>query len=152
MLDYVAFYAGGKDYDTRRNNFGKVLPVNTTFSCVSAEIYYNQSKKRDVYDFSLWVDTLDHFPSYEEIKREYRDKMVEKDGIHFARVEPNQGRVRKREEIIQETKKGQFLGTEYVITEFDQILPLYGLTFKRNEYIVIWRDNHFKGKNDYSDY
>ena len=152
MLDYVAFYAGGKDYETRRNNFGKVLPVNTTFSCVSAEVYYNQSKKRDVYDFSLLVKTLDHFPTYEEIKSKYKDKMVEKDGIHFARVEPNQGRVRQRDEIIQETKKGQFLGTEYVITEFDQILPLYGLTFKRNEYIVIWRDNHFKGKNDYSDY
>jgi hypothetical protein len=34
----------------------------------------------------------------------------------------------------------------------DQILPLYGLTFKRNEYIVIWRDNHFKGQNDFSEY
>ena len=152
MLDYVAFYAGGKDYETRRKNFGKVLPVNTTFSCVSAEVYYNQSKRRDIYDFSLLVKTLDHFPTYEEIKREYKDQMVEKDGIHFARVEPNQGRVRKRDEIINETEKGKFLGTEYVITEFDQILPLYGLTFKRNEYIVIWRDNHFKGENDFSDY
>ena len=152
MLDYVSFYAGGKDYKSRRENFGSVLPVNSIFSCVSAEIYYSQSKKRDVYDFSLWVDTLDHFPTYEEIKRDYSDKMVEKDGIHFAKVEPYQGRVRKREEIVQDAKKGKFMGNEYVITEFDQILPLYGLTFRRNEYFVVWRDNHFKGNNEYSDF
>ena len=150
MLDYVSFYAGGKDYNSRRENFGSVLPVNNIFSCVSAEIYYSQSKKRDVYDFSLWVKTLDHFPTYEEIKRDYPDKMVEKDGIHFARVEPYQGRVRERTQIIEDSKKGKFLGNEYVITEFDQILPLYGLTFRRNEYFVIWRDNHFKGNNEYS--
>ena len=152
MLDYVSFYAGGKDYNSRRKNFGSVLPVNSIFTCVSAEIYYSQSKKRDIYDFSLWVKELNHFPTYEEIKRDYPDKMVEKDGIHFARVEPYQGKVRERKQIIEDTKKGKFMGNEYVITEFDQILPLYGLTFRRNEYFVVWRDNHFKGNNEYSDF
>jgi hypothetical protein len=47
MLDYVAFYSGGKNYDSRRENFGNTLPVNTTFSCVSAEIYYSKSLKKD---------------------------------------------------------------------------------------------------------
>ena len=150
MLDYVAFYAGGKDFKTRREYFGKVIPVNSVFSCVSAEIYYSQSKKKDIYDFNLLVKTLDHFPTYDEIKRDYPDKMVEKDGIHFARVEPYQGRVRKREQIIDDAKKGKFIGNEYVITEFQQILPLYGLTFRRNEFFVVWRDNHFKGNNEYS--
>ena len=150
MLDYVAFYAGGKDFKTRREYFGKVIPVNSFFSCVSAEIYYSKSKKKDIYDFNLLVKTLDHFPTYEEIKRDYPDKMVEKDGIHFARVEPYQGRVRKREQIIDDAKKGKFIGNEYVITEFQQILPLYGLTFRRNEFFVVWRDNHFKGNNEYS--
>ena len=152
MLDYVSFYAGGKNFDDRRKNFGSILPVNETFSCVSAEVYYSQAKKKDVFDFSLWVKTLDHFPTYEELKRDYSDKMVEKGGVHFARVEPNQGRIRKKEEIIEDKKSGKFVGTEYVITEMEQILPLYGLTFKRNEYFVIWRDNHFKGDNDYSEF
>ena len=152
MLDYVSFYAGGKNFDDRRENFGRILPVNETFSCVSAEVYYSQAKKKDVFDFSLWVETLDHFPTYEELKRDYSDKMVEKGGVHFARVEPNQGRIRKKEEIIEDKKSGKFVGTEYVITEMEQILPLYGLTFKRNEYFVIWRDNHFKGDNDYSEF
>ena len=71
--------------------------------------------------------------------------MVENQGVHFARVEPNQGQIRKKDEIEKDIKEGRFIGTEYVITEMDQILPLYGLKFKRNEYFVIWRDNHFKG-------
>ena len=152
MLDYVSFYAGGKDYNTRRFYFGKILPVNTTFSCVSAEVYYSRNKKRDIFDFSLRVPDLDHFPTYEEINSKYHEKMVEKGGVHFARVEPKHGQVRKKEDIIKDTEKGKFLGTEYVITEMEQILPLYGLTFKRNEYFVIWRDNHFKGQNNFSKY
>ena len=63
MLDYISFYAGGKDYDTRRQNFNKILPINETFSCVSAEVYYSQSKKKEIFDFSLHVPTLDHFPT-----------------------------------------------------------------------------------------
>ena len=152
MLDYVGFYAGGNNYDNRRKNFGKILPVNTNFSCVSAEIYYNKGAKRDIFDFDLYVDTLDHFPTYEEIKNNYKDKMVQKYGIHFAKVEATKGQVRKKDEIIEYKKKGKFLGNEYVITEFCQILPLYGLTFKRNEYFVLWRDPNFKGKNYYSDF
>ena len=77
MLDYVSFYAGGKDFYTRRDYFGKILPVNTVFSCVSAEVYYSHNKKRDVFDFSLVVPTLNHFPTYDEIKNNYPDKMVE---------------------------------------------------------------------------
>ena len=136
MLDYDWFYAGGKDYNSRRENFGSVFPVNSIFSCVSAEVYYSQSKKRDVYDFSLLVKRFEHVPTYEEIKRDYPDKMVEKDEIHFAKVEPYQGRVRERAQIIEDAKKGKFLGNEYVITEFNQIFPLYGLTFRRNEYFI----------------
>ena len=150
MLDYVAFYSGGKDYKSRRSYFGCTLPINETFSCVSSEVYYDKTKKKNIYDFSLKVKDLDYYPTYEEIKRDYPDKMVEKNGVHYAKVEPKSGRVRKKEEIISDIKKGKFLGTEYVITEKEQILPLYGLTFKRNEYLIIWRDSHFKGANEFN--
>ena len=152
MLDYVAFYSGGKDYKSRRSYFGCTLPINETFSCVSSEVYYDKTKKKNIYDFSLMVNDLDHFPTYEEIKRDYPDKMVEKNGVHYARIEPEYGQVRNKEEIISDIKKGKFLGTEYVITEKEQILPLYGLTFKRNEYLIIWRDSHFKGANEFYEF
>ena len=44
------------------------------------------------------------------------------------------------------------MGTEYVITEMYQMLPLYGLTLKRNEYFVIWRDPGFTLENRHSEY
>ena len=152
MLDYVSFYSGGKNYESRRDNFGSILNVKDTFSCVSAEVYYSKNKKKEIYDYSLYVKELDHFPTYQELKRDYPDKMVEKQGIHFARVEPSGGQVRQKEQIEKDIKEGRFIGNEYVITEMEQILPLYGLTFKRNEFLVIWRDNHFKGDNEYSEF
>ena len=100
MLDYVLFYGGGKDYIDRRNNFGIVPPVNSTFSCVGAEVYYNQNLFKNIYDFSLAINELDHFPTYEEIQMYYADKMVPRYGVHFARVEPNQGQVRNQQDII----------------------------------------------------
>ena len=152
MLDYVSFYSGGKDFDNRRENFGLTLPINSTFSCIAAEVYYSQDLIREIFDFNLFVDELNDFPSYEEIKKNYKDKMVVKNGVHFIRVEPEQGQVKEKEEINTDRKKGKFIGTEYVITEMDQILPLYGLTLKRNEYFVIWRDPNFKGENEFSEY
>ena len=85
--------------------------------------------------------------------KKYPGKIVEKNGIHFARVESQSGHVLVNKESINSTKKGgKFIGNEYVITEKEQMLPLYGLTLKRNEYFVIWRDPNFVGKNDYTDY
>jgi len=55
MLDYVSFYAGGKDYNPRRENFGSVLQANIIFSCVSAEVYYSQSKKEMFMIFLYWL-------------------------------------------------------------------------------------------------
>ena len=152
MLDYVSFYCGGKDFYSRRDNFGKTTPVNSTFSCVAAEVFYSENEKKEIFDFSLNVEELDHSPTYEEIAQNYTDKMIPINGVNFARVEPNQGQVRNKEDIISDKRKGKFIGTEYVITEKDQILPLYGLTFKRNEYFVLWRDPNFKGQNIFSDY
>ena len=152
MLDYISFYSGGDNFYNRRDNFGKILPINSTFSCVGAEVYYNKLMLKNIYDFSLNVKELNHFPSYEEIKTNYKDYMIKKYGVHYARVEPNQGQVRNQEDIIKDKKEGRFIGTEYAITEMEQILPLYGLTFKRNEYFVIWRDPNFQGDNPFSNY
>ena len=153
MLDYISFYCGGETYDERRHNFGKTIPIGNNFSCVATAIFYDIYDKIDVFDYRYYVGELDHFPTYEELKEKYQDKMVKKNGIHFARVEPKRGQVFKTEKIINiEKQKGKFIGNEYVITEKEQILPLYGLTLKRNEYFVIWRDPNFGGKNDYTNY
>ena len=153
MLDYISFYCGGETYDDRRDNFGKTIPKGNNFSCVSTAIFYDKDEKIDVFDYRYYVEELEDFPTYEDLIKYYKDKMVKKNGIHFARVEPKQGQVFKNKEIINiEKQKGKFIGNEYVITEKEQILPLYGLTLKRNEYFVIWRDPNFGGENEYTDY
>jgi len=152
MLDYVAFYCGGNDYESRRNNFGKVIPVNSTFSCVGAEIYYNKNMLKKIYDFSYYIDELNYFPTYEQIKTEYKHLMIPKYGVHFVQVEPYKGRVRNKAEIINDKKERKFIGREYAITEKEQMLPLYGLTLKRNEYFILWRDPNFQGKNTFSNF
>ena len=96
MLDYVSFYSGGKDFESRREKFGLTLPVNSTFSCVASEIFYSQDLKTEIYDYSLHVTDFDHFPTYEEIEQNYSDKMVKKNGVHFIRVEPEQGQVKNK--------------------------------------------------------
>ena len=152
MLDYTFFYSGGRDYHSRRDNFNYIPQVNQTFSFVSAEVYYDKYKVNNVYDFSWHIMELDHFPTYKEIKMKFPDKMVEKNGINLAMVEPNEGQVRNREEINKDINEGKFLATDYAITEMDQILSLYGLTLKRNEYLIVWRDPHFKGSNRYYEF
>ena len=71
MLDYVSFYCGGTNYKNRRDNFGITPSVNSTFSCVGAEVYYNKSMLKNIYDFSYFCKELDHFPTYEEIKMNF---------------------------------------------------------------------------------
>ncbi len=152
MLDYIAFYYGRKNLNEERPNFGKTIPVGKTFSCLASEIYYDKGLKKNIYNYDYYVNPLDHFPTYEELKKNYSNKMVKKNGIHFVRVEPQKGQVKKQEEIKIEEKKGNFLGTEYVITEKDQILAFYGLTLKRSEFFVIWRDPGFSLKNQFSEF
>lgn len=40
-----------------------------------------------------------------------------------------------------------FIGNEFLITNKNQILPLYGITFIRVEYLVLWRDYNFNSQN-----
>ena len=156
MIDYVSFYCGDfvkKDDRYYRGNWKKILQDGETISCVGTEVYYNKNKKKHIFDTSYYVKPLDHNPSYEEIKKNYKDKMVEKEGIHFVRVEPSKGQYLKSESDVENSRKeGKFIGTEYVITEMDQILPLYGLTLRRNEYFILWRDGNFKGQNEWTKY
>ena len=113
ILDYIALIYGFKDYNSRRSNFGRVPPVDQIFSCISAEVYYNDNKKKEINDFSFYCKQMDYFPTYEEIKINYPDKMVQKDGVNYAIVEPIQGRVRNKDDIINDIKSGKFLGNDY---------------------------------------
>ena len=150
MIDYVSFYCGGDSYGTRRDLWNKVIPVGNAISCIASEIFYDKEKKKKIFEL-IGPVILDHFPTYEELKEKYEDKMVEENGINFIEVETIKGHAIKSKEGVDSAKrKGRFIGNEYVITEMKQILPLYGLTLRRNEYLVIWRDPSFGKKNGWN--
>ena len=151
IIDYIAFYCGGTGLSNRRDNFGSIVPVNSTFSFIASEVFYDKNKFKQIKDMSLNVPELEHFPSYNELKTKYSDKMVESNGIHFIRVNDDRYALTERD-FYDKKRKGEFLGNEYAITEKYQIFPIYSLTVKRNEYFVLWRDPNFKGKNEFSDY
>ena len=68
---------------------------------------------------------------------------VPKYGIRHVIVN-SEGKSIKKEDL-EEYKK--FKGTEYLITEKGQILPLLAITIQRVEFLIIWRDNNFDSSN-----
>ena len=152
-LDYLTFYSGGKDLEDRRFNFNKIFPPDSTFTFLASEVFYDKNLFKHIRDNKYHVKELDHFPTYEEIKEKYKDKMVQKNGIHFITVKSDHGHVLKDSiTSLEERKNGKFIVNEYVITELEQIFPLYAIKIKRNEYFILWRDSNYEGKNFYYDY
>ena len=152
-LDYVSFYSGGENYNNRRDNYNKILPPNSTFTFISAEIFYDPKLFTHIRTKDYFVNELDHFPTYEEIKQNYPNKMIPKNGIHFITVRAEQGDFLESSQISKdERQKGKFIGNEYVITELEQICKLYAIKVKKNEFFVLWRDLNFEGQNIYTNY
>ena len=152
-LDYVTFYSGGDGLKDRRKNFNKIFPSNSTYTFIASEIFYDKSLFKHIRDKNYHVKELKDFPTYEEIKEKYKDKMVPKNGIHFITVKADHGHILEDSIIsMTERKNGKFIVNEYVITEKEQILPLYAIKIKRNEYFLLWRDPNFEGNNCYSEY
>jgi len=81
VMDCVSFYCGGDSYSSRRDLWNKIIPVGEAISCIASEIFYDKDKRHKIY-YPNFIE-LDHFPSYEEIRSNYKDQMVEKNGINF---------------------------------------------------------------------
>ena len=130
-LDYLAYKSGEK------NN--KPISINSSFSCNISQVYYDNNLKKNIIDFSYFNNELDHFPTYEEINMNFSNKKVVKNGLHFAKVKSNSGQL-INENDLKEKNRNYLIGKEYVITENEQVLPLFNLDFKINESLIIWRD------------
>ena len=68
---------------------------------------------------------------------------IKKNGIRFYKVD-YETTILSREDL--ENYNG-FIGTEYLITDHSQFLPLYGVIMERIEFLVIWRDKNLDKKN-----
>ena len=122
MLDYVWYYSG----ETYRKNFHIIPKLGDTFTFVASEIFYDKNKLKVVYGSNRGN--------------------VPKNGIvcAYANFET---RILGQNELLNEYRNKKFIGNEYLITNKNQILPLYGITMKRVAYLVIWRDYNFNKEN-----
>ena len=105
-----------------RVNKNRIPELDDTFTLIACSVYYDAQGFRKVNDYK-------YTPKKNEINFAYA-------GAHF-------------ETLIKPDFK-QFVGTEYVIWDLDQICPFISAKLKRNEYCVIWRDNNFSSKPVYN--
>ena len=161
-----------KGYYEYPRNFATIPRLGDSFNLVISEVFYDKTKLKQIYDFNYHVvldipeslknsgekpDDSKKEEEEEEYKKfflslceKYKEYLVMKNGIHYIEVDAKNGNViNEKKEVLtdkgyKKISKEAFIGREYCITDNKQILPLYGITFKRIDFCVIWRDTNFK--------
>ena len=136
QIDYARYYWNG--WTTENSCINKIPKEDELFSLVVSEVYYDNSKFKEITDLSKYIK-LDHFPDEDEIFKKYKDKIVQKNGIHYVEVDG------ESTNVYDYSNNKILKCTEYVVTYQEQIHPLYGLTLQRVEYCIIWQDPNFAG-------
>ena len=124
-LDYMYYYTHNKDCYTKYQNINTIPEVGHSFDFVVSQVFYDQTKFEYVYDTKKM------------------NMYVQDNGIRCAHDRYNATVINELE--LKEYNK--FYGREFVISKLDQILPLYVVSLKRVEYLVIWRDYNFNNNN-----
>ena len=129
-LDYCYFYGGSDDnkcnvnkIPTNRYNMNRIPPVGDIFTAICSLVYYSKNGFLKVKDYTTRIK-----PGKNE--------------VNFAYAAASS-------KTIHNPDFRRFVGTEYVIYEYEQICPLISIRFKREEFCVIWRDNNFSEKAIY---
>ena len=115
-IDYISYYQ-------EKQNFKE------SFSCNISQIYYNKNLKQNIKDYSYYT----HDSSQ-------TNKKVIKNGIHIIKVKADSRQIINEQDLNKEKLNGNFIANEYVISEKEQILPLFNLDFNKNQDLIIWRD------------
>ena len=143
FYDNIDHFASNFEKDMNDDNYGQIIPVNSTFSFIASAIFYdkNKMKLKEVFNSSK---------SSNELLLSYQGNLVEPDGINIIKIIKNNN----NSSIISNAnnKKKRVLENKYFISQNYQIFILYTLTLKRNEYYVLWRDPNFSGNNPYYDF
>ena len=115
-IDYISYYQ-------EKQNFKE------SFSCNISQIYYNKNLKQNILDFRYYAQDSSQ-----------TNKKVIKNGIHIIKVKADSRQIINEQDLNKEKLNGNFIANEYVISEKEQILPLFNLDFNKNQDLIIWRD------------
>jgi hypothetical protein len=124
-LDYVGYYAHDEESRRKYENINKIPKVGRSFNFVVSQVFYDKTK----FEYSF---------DYKDM-----DKSVNSNGIRYAHDRYDTKVLTKLE--LEDYHK--FYGREYVIIHPEQMLPLYIVSVKRVEYLVVWRDYNFNFNN-----
>ena len=155
-IDYISFFNNYKGNDKGNNQkpySGKIPDINYAFSFIVSEIHYDKKLVMEIF----YPNNDGKGKEYNNAKNKLKssqniDQNGENNGIHIIRVEPEDNSPKQTSQSKKKEKKGKFIGTEYLLNNKDQILPLFGFTLKRNEYLIIWKDSNFCENNKHKSY
>ena len=122
-LDYTWYYSDDSD-SYERKNFEIIPEIGDSFSFIAVNVYYDKNKFEQIYE-------------YNELKE---NEKVQDFGIRHILVDSKSGAIPKN---ILKNYNNKFKGTEYLISNKSQILPLLSVTMERVKYLIVWRDNNF---------
>ena len=124
-FEFFAFNSINKNKKEKR----KIIPIDSIFSFIASEVFFEDESILNICKYinnsSLSLD----------------NSILKKSDIHSVSFE---------DENLQQKNKS--LGYYYTIKEKSQILPLYTITLKRNEYFVLHRDPNFKENNEHAQF
>ena len=107
----------------------KIIPTNSTFSFIVSEIFFQVDSILDINENS----------NQSNLSNE--NTFLNRNDIHLVNFED--------ENLKQKNKS---LGYSYTIKEKSQVLPLFTVTLKRNEYFVLHRDPNFNEENKHNQF
>ena len=117
IYDWYAWLTGFYTYEPKDgnefNNHHRIRKTNEIFSIVASEVFYDNSKFENCYDMT--------------------NEIIKEKGIRYVHFDDNGKPLSK--DKTKENGYNKFIGKEYVIPNEKQVLPLYAITLKRNEYV-----------------
>ena len=125
LIEYIPSYLELEKSDL---NYGRIIPVNSIFSCEVSEIFYDKNKYKQ-------LEENINQKSITNSNIQEQENNIESNGLNLIKIY---------------NKNKDYLGNEYAIFEKYQIFPFYTLTLKRNEFCVLWRDLRFLEESEYS--
>ena len=72
------------------------------------------------------------------------DKLIPMNHLRIAKVKADTSEVISEEEL---KNYKDYIQNEYLLSHKEQILPIYAISLRRVEYLIIWRDNNFDKNN-----
>ena len=96
--------------------------------------------------FSLLVCNTFYSKNHIELVYEplFNDILIPMNHLRIAKAKSNPNIIISENELKNYDK---YIQNEYLLSHSEQILPIYAISLRRVEYLIIWRDNNFNQNN-----